>query len=157
MMLSGEHYVILDDKNRVTLPAQLRKDLDSVSVVVSKGDDECLWLYTSSKWEELVANPIRKYAVPFSKNGRRALRKYIAPSQTIEIDKVGRILISENLLEYAGIKKECVVIGQLEYIEIWDKARYFEYCDEGNEDNLNEFDAAAEELSQIIKKERGID
>jgi len=156
-MFSGECNVILDEKNRITLPAHFRKDIDSASVVVSKGDDNCLWLYTSSKWEELVANPIRKYAVPFSKNGRRALRKYIAPSQTIEIDKAGRILISESLLEYAGISKECKVIGQLEYIEIWDKTRYMNYCDEDNEFNENEFDAAAEELTQMIKKERGIE
>jgi len=157
MMLSGEFNVILDERSRITLPAQLRKDLDGASVVITKGEDNCLWLYTSAKWEELIGSAIKENTDPFSKKDRRVLRKFIGPSQTVEIDKAGRILVTESLREYASISKDCVVLGQIDYIEIWDEGRYREYCNEDNEDNANEFDAASEELSMRIKRKRGID
>jgi len=155
-MLSGEFNVILDEKYRITLPAQIRKDLDVSSMVITKGEDNCLWLYTSAKWDELIGSAIKDNTDPFSKKDRRVLRKFIGPSQIVEIDKAGRILISENLRDYAGILKDCVVLGQIDYLEIWDDKRYKEYCNEDNENNANEFDAASEELSQRIKQKRGI-
>ena len=157
MMLSGEFNVILDEKYRITLPAQIRKDLDVSSMVITKGEDNCLWLYTSAKWDELIGNAIKENTDPFSKKDRRVLRKFIGPSQIVEIDKAGRILLSENLRDYAGIFKDCVVLGQIDYLEIWDEKRYQEYCNEDNENNANEFGIASEELSQRIKRKRGID
>ena len=157
MKLSGEHFVALDEKYRITLPSQLRKELDTSVVKITKGDENCLWLYTTEKWDEMIGDPIKELTNPFSKKNRRVLRKYIAPSQTVEIDKVGRIILPESLRIYAGILKDCVVTGVLDYIEIWDAQRYQAYCDEDNEDNADEFEAASEELSQIIKRKRGID
>jgi MraZ protein len=157
MKLSGEFNVLLDEKFRITLPVQLRKEMDVTSVKVTKGNDNCLWLYTLEKWKELFEDTFKDITNPFSKKNRRALRKYIAPSQTLEIDKAGRILIPDNLRTYAGVLKDCVVVGLMDYVEIWDADRYRAYCDEDNEDNANEFDEASEELSQIIKKRKGID
>jgi len=157
MMLSGEYNVILDEKSRITLPALLRKDLDVSSMVITKGEDNCLWLYTSSKWEEMIGNVMKENTDPFSKMDRRLLRKFVGPSQTIEIDKAGRILIAESLREYASITKDCVVLGQIDFIEIWNEKSYRDYCNEDNEENANEFEAASEELSQRLKKQRGIE
>ena len=164
-MLSGEFNAVLDDRNRITLPAQLRKELaaqlpektETIPVFLSKGDDNCLWLHSSDKWNEMIANPIKKFTNPFSNEGRRLLRKYVGASQTIEVDKAGRILISEGLLEYSGISKECVVIGQLDYIEIWDKERYLKYCNEDDKDNEAEFFDARIKLGQRIDKDKGIE
>ncbi|MDR2543389.1 MAG: division/cell wall cluster transcriptional repressor MraZ [Treponema sp.] len=156
MKLSGEFIVILDEKNRITLPAQIRKELDTSSMILTKGEDNCLWLYTSAKWEELVSNPLKEYTDPFSKIDRRLMRKFVGPSQTVEIDKAGRILIPDSLFEYAKLTKDCIVLGQLEYIEVWEKKRYYEYCNEDNEGNANDFDAASEELSRRIKRKKGI-
>ncbi|MCL2229933.1 MAG: division/cell wall cluster transcriptional repressor MraZ [Treponema sp.] len=156
-MLQGEHNVILDEKNRLTLPAGLRKELETSTVVLSKGADKCLWLYTSAEWEEQFANIIKENTDPFSKKDLRLFRKYVASSQTIEIDKAGRVLLPETLREYAGISKDCVVLGSIYRIEIWDEKSYRDYCNEDDEENANEFEAASEELSQRLKKQRGIE
>jgi len=157
MVLNGEYNVILDDKNRITLPSDLRSKLSVSSVVITKGSDKCIWLYTSAEWEEKIANVIKENTDPFSKKDLRLLRKYIAPSQDVEIDKTGRILLPETLREYANITKECKVLGAIDRIEIWDVKSYNEYCDEDDEINANEFESASEDLSRRIKQKRGIE
>ena len=157
MMLNGEFNVSLDDKHRITLPAGLRTKLNAVFVVITKGSDKCIWLYRTSEWEEKIANVINDYTDPFSKKDLRLLRKYIASSHDIEIDKAGRILLPETLREYANISKDCVVLGAIDHIEIWDEKSYRDYCNEDDEHNAVEFDAASEELSRRIKRQRGIE
>jgi MraZ protein len=152
MLLTGEYSVTLDEKGRISLPAGLRKELNETSLRLTKGEDNCLWLYPPAKWEELVGNTIKDNTDPFSKVDRRVLRKIIGPSQEVEIDKAGRIPIVQGLREFAGLTKDCVVLGQIDYIEIWDGCRYREYF-EGND---KEFEAASEELSKRIKQRRGI-
>ncbi|MCL2410430.1 MAG: division/cell wall cluster transcriptional repressor MraZ [Treponema sp.] len=156
MRLSGEFNAILDERNRITLPAQLRKEMDSVSMKLARGEDNCLWLYTLDKWDELVADTLKEHTNPFSKIDRRLMRKFVGTSHEVEIDKAGRILIPDNLREYAKLIKDCVVLGQLDYIEIWEKDCYNEYCNEDNEENANDFDEASENLSRSIKRKKGI-
>jgi len=157
MMLSGEYNVILDDKYRITLPAGMRKELDVSSVVITKGEDKCLWLYTVEKWEERFGDTLKENTDPFSKMDRRVLRKFVGPSQKIDIDKAGRILLPESLREYASITKDCIVLGQIDFMEIWNVNSYREYCDEDDEKNAGEFEAATEELSRKIKRNRGVE
>ncbi|MDR1869860.1 MAG: division/cell wall cluster transcriptional repressor MraZ [Treponema sp.] len=152
MLLTGEFKVILDEKGRISLPSSLRKDLTETTLHLTKGEDNCLWLYPSGKWEELVSSTIKDVTDPFSKLDRRVLRKIIGPAQEVEIDKAGRIPIAQSLREFAGLSRECVVLGQIDYIEIWDEKRYGEYFDGKDE----EFEAASEVLSNRIKHKRGI-
>jgi len=159
MILNGEYNVSLDEKHRITLPAGLRNKLNVIFAVITKGSDKCLWLYRNTDWEDKIANVINEHTDPFSKKDLRLLRKYIAPSQDIEIDKAGRILIPQTLLEYADISKDkgCVVLGAIDHIEIWDEKNYRDYCNEEDENNACEFEAASEELSRRIKRQRGIE
>jgi len=154
--MTGEHNVILDDKFRLTLPAQLRKGLNEITIKIMKGNDGCLWLYTIQKWEERFGKVISELTDPFSAKDLRLQRKYISSTQEIEIDKSGRILIPETLRKYAGIDKDCIVSGMLEFCEIWDSKRHAEYIDESDEENKREFDNASEDFSQIIKRKKGI-
>jgi len=151
-MLSGEYKVVLDDKGRISLPANLRKGLTDASLFLTKGEDNCLWLYTSEKWQKLVGDTIKEVTNPFSGKDRRVLRKLVGPAQEIEVDKAGRIPIAQSLREFAGLSKGCVVLGQIDYIEIWDEGRYSEYFDGKDE----EFKAASEEISNKINSKRGI-
>jgi len=153
MLLTGEFRIIIDDKGRISLPASLRKDLTETSLYLTKGEDNCLWLYPSVKWEELVGSTIKDVTDPFSRKDRRFLRKIIGPAQEVEIDKAGRIPVAQSLREFAGLSRECVVLGQIDYIEIWDERRYCEYFDGSDK----EFEEASEELSGRIKRKRGID
>jgi len=152
LMLTGEFKVTLDEKGRISLPASLRKDLAESSLRLTKGEDNCLWLFPAEKWEELVSTKIAENTDPFSRKDRSLLRRLIGPSQSIEIDKAGRIPIVQGLREFAGLAKDCMVLGQIDYIEIWDEASYFKYL----ESTCDEFEAASEELSSRIKSKRGI-
>ena len=151
--LTGEYSVTLDEKGRICLPASLRKEMNEPILQLTKGEDDCLWLFTPAKWEELVSSKIKEYTDLFSRKDRRLMRQFIGPSQEVEVDKAGRIPIAVKLREFAGLSKECVVLGQLDYIEIWDEARYSKYLEDGGDD-LN---TASEELSGRIKRKRGID
>jgi len=151
--LTGEYSVTLDEKGRICLPASLRKEMNEPILRLTKGEDDCLWLFTPAKWEELVSSKIKEYTDLFSRNDRRLMRQFIGPAQEVEVDKAGRIPIAVKLREFAGLSKECVVLGQIDYIEIWDEGRYSKYLEDGGDD-LN---TASEELSGRIKRKRGID
>ena len=75
----------------------------------------------------------------------RVLRQLIAPAQEVEFDKNGRLSIPQSLREYAGLTKECTVLGIAKYVEIWASEAYKEYLD-ASEDSFKE---AAEEFTDI--------
>jgi len=83
---------------------------------------------------------------PFQARSRMVQRRIIAPAQEVEIDKAGRIAIPQSLREFAGLNRECVILGIDKYIEIWDADQYRQYWDE----NEAEFRSAAEELSSVF-------
>jgi len=151
-LLTGEFRVTLDEKGRISLPAGLRKDIDDPSLRITKGQDNCLWVFPSTKWLELVSTSITENTDPFSRKDRSLLRRLIGPSHEVEIDKAGRIPITQSLREFSGLTKDCMVLGQIDYIEIWDEERYFKYLETSD----GEFEEASEQLSNRIKNKRGI-
>ncbi|MCL2184666.1 MAG: cell division/cell wall cluster transcriptional repressor MraZ [Treponema sp.] len=155
-MMTGEFKITLDEKFRLMLPVQFRKELNEPSIYLMKGRNKCLWIFSIAKWEEKFGNAIAENTDLFSAMDLRNIRKYIGSSQLVEFDKAGRILIPETLRSYADITRDCVVSGLSEFCEIWDSKLHDEYIDEDDEDNKKEFDAASEEISQIIKRKKGI-
>ena len=73
-------------------------------------------------------------------------RRIIAPAQETEIDRSGRIIVPTTLKEFAGLKKECIILGIQTYIEIWDEGGYLSYL----EQNESKFKEAAEEIGNKI-------
>jgi len=124
--LSGEYDVILDEAGRIAIPRYLRAMLEKDRVVLTKGADPCLWLYAAEDWKERLKT-IVDTTDPDSERGRDIRRRYIGPAHPLDMDKQGRILIAPPLREFAGLSRECVVVGQHSYIEIWDKERYKAY------------------------------
>jgi len=153
-MLIGEFKVTLDGKGRICLPAALRKELNEENLYLTKGEDDCLWLYPSAKFDRLVNDNLHAVTDPFSKTDRRALRQHIGSAQQVEIDNAGRIPIAQSLREFASLSKDCMVLGQIDYIEIWDMGCFNDYF---NKDNKDKFESAAEEISRRIKRKRGIE
>ena len=150
--LTGEFRVTLDEKGRISLPASLRKILDEKSLFLTESTDNCLWLYPSGEWKEMLKN-IMDNTDPFSAKSRHIRRHIIGPSQEVEIDKAGRIPVAQSLRDFAGLLKDCVVLGQVEYIEIWAEEKYRAYKEASNEELI----AGSEELSGIIRRKRGIE
>jgi len=128
-VLMGEYAHTIDAKGRVILPADLRSELGE-SFVITKGLDSCLFVYEQAEWDAL-SEKLRQ--LPLAKPEARAfVRFFFSGARTLECDKQGRFLVPGTLRSYAGLKKDVVLIGVSNRVELWDKAAWEKYNDEVN-------------------------
>ncbi len=132
-MLIGEYQHNIDAKNRVIVPAKFREDLGK-HFYVTKGLDGCLFVISSQGWEQLQA---KIAAMPISKS-RSLQRFFFAGAAEAEPDKQGRILIPQNLREYAGLEKDVTIIGASVRAEIWSTERWNAVNSELTQDSIAE-------------------
>ena len=133
-MLMGEYHHNIDEKSRLIIPAKFRSELGE-RFVITKGLDKCLFVYSETEWNKLMQ---KVSSLQFTKKNVRAFeRTFIGGASLIEFDKQGRINITSPLVHYANIKKECVIIGVSERLEIWSKEEFESYMND-NEDNLKQ-------------------
>ena len=124
-MLIGEYLHTVDAKGRVNFPSKLLKHFGD-SFVVTKGLENCLFCYSLDEWEQLEE---KINALPLSKS--RGLQRFLfAGAVVVQPDKQGRILIPQNLRDYAGLQKDVMVIGASNRAEIWDRQSYESSCEE---------------------------
>jgi MraZ protein len=147
-MLTGEYNVTLDETGRISLPRKLRDILEKDKVVLTRGVDTCLWLYPADKWK-LLRSSVMRQTNPFSDQARSIRRRIIGPANELDIDKQGRIPVPAMLKDFAKLSKDCVILGQEDYVEIWDEGRYREYLNSSEDD----FRTASEELGARMMKE----
>lgn len=123
-MFIGEFQHNLDSKGRMALPAKFRQKI-SGGAIVTRGLDHCLFVFTAKDWEVLAQKLV---ALPLAQaNSRAFARLMLAGAMDVEVDKQGRVLIPDYLRTYAGLKKETIVTGLYNRIEIWDKDSWKEY------------------------------
>ncbi|MEK7496672.1 MAG: division/cell wall cluster transcriptional repressor MraZ [Patescibacteria group bacterium] len=123
-MFIGEYHHALDDKGRLAFPARFRADFKD-GAVVTRGLDNCLFVYTKKAWEEL-ATKLSK--LPLARANTRAFaRLMLAGAMEIEIDNQGRVLVPDYLREFAKIKRQVVVAGVYDRLEIWDEKAWDGY------------------------------
>ena len=133
-MLMGEYHHNIDEKSLLIIPAKFRSELGE-RFVITKGLDKCLFVYSETEWNKLMQ---KVSSLQFTKKNVRAFeRTFIGGASLIEFDKQGRINITSPLVHYANIKKECVIIGVSERLEIWSKEEFESYMND-NEDNLEQ-------------------
>lgn len=141
-MFIGEHAHSVDEKGRVSIPAKYRDQL-SEGVVVTRGLDHCLWLYTKQGWEKIAE---RLADLPISQQKSRAFaRLMLAGAWDAEIDSQGRVVLPEYLRKYAGLSKHVIIAGLYDRVEIWDEDSWQEYSKKTQEDS-NEI---AEGMSEL--------
>lgn len=123
-MFIGEYSHNLDDKGRMAIPAKFRREL-SKGAVVTRGLDNCLFLYTKTEWAKVA----EKYAnLPIAQANSRAFsRLMLAGAMDVELDKQGRVILPEYLRKFASIKKTLVVAGLYNRLEIWDEELWNKY------------------------------
>jgi MraZ protein len=121
-VLNGGYRNTLDDKGRITFPAALQRALAGDKLVITRGLEQCLWVYAPEKWREFAEK--WENASPMLKDVRRMQRHFLGWATEAEIDKSSRIAIPQALREYAGLKRECFIIGVGRRIEIWDAEVY---------------------------------
>lgn len=125
-MFIGEYTHNLDDKGRLALPIKFRNELKD-GAVVTRGLDNCLFLYTKKEWQKLAE---KLATLPFSQANSRAFsRLMLAGAMDVEIDKQGRFILPEYLRKFAGLKKTTVIAGLYSRLEIWDEAIWNKYKD----------------------------
>lgn len=120
----GTHTPRLDEKGRMFLPAKYRDEL-SGGLVITKGQERCLYVFPLREFER-VTEALRTAPVT-AKAVRDYSRVFFASASDELPDKQGRVTIPANLRSYAGLDRECVVIGANTRLEIWDAQSWAEY------------------------------
>ena len=132
-MFMGEYHQKIDDKGRLTIPSKLRYELGE-TFIVTRGLDNCLFVYPKNEWNNIIT----KYKeLPNTKDARNFMRFFLSGATECEFDKQGRINISAPLIKYADLKKDCVIIGVNDRLEIWSKESWETFITE-NEDDLSD-------------------
>lgn len=142
-MFMGEFQHNIDTKGRIIVPAKFREGLGD-NFVVTRGLDKCLFAYPMDEWKSLEEK-LKK--LPLTKKDARAFtRFFFSGAVECEVDKQGRINIPQPLRSYAGLSKECVVIGVSNRIEFWASENWEDYFSDSEEsfseiaENLMDFD-----------------
>jgi MraZ protein len=123
-MFIGEYKHSIDEKGRLAIPVKFRVKL-SKGAVVTRGLDNCLFLYTGEEWKNLAE---RLAKLPISRANTRAFaRLMLAGAMDVSLDKQGRIILPDYLRKYAGVGKNVVVAGLYNRLEIWDETKWESY------------------------------
>jgi len=139
-MFLGEFVHTIDEKGRLTVPAKFRDGL-ATGLVVTRGIDRCLAIYSLEEWEQLAE---KVSALPMTDRGARAFRRLVFAGASDAIpDKQGRVLIPPGLREYAGLNGEVIIIGLNTYVEVWSPDAWGEEREhvERNDGNVEEWAA----------------
>ncbi|MDO5392100.1 MAG: division/cell wall cluster transcriptional repressor MraZ [Eubacteriales bacterium] len=143
-MFMGEYNHTIDAKGRLIIPAKFREALGE-EFILTKGLDGCLSIYPMDEWESFEE---KLKALPLTdKNARAFLRFFVAGATSCELDRQGRILVPSTLREFAGLKKEVVLTGNLTRIEVWSKQKWIE---NSNYDDMDSIAASMQEMGIVI-------
>jgi MraZ protein len=141
-MFIGEYTHAVDDKKRVSLPSKFKKELGG-KVVVTRGLDNCLFLFPHKTWES-ISSEMAKLGM-MQADTRGFSRFMFSGASEIEVDSMGRILVPDYLKEFAGIRSDVVFAGVHDRIEIWNDKRWSAYKKKIETDA----DAMAEKLGSV--------
>ncbi len=141
-MFIGEYKYNLDIKNRLALPSKFR-NLFTKGAVITKGLDNCLFIYTTEEWHKLAEKLAN---LPFSQAKSRAFsRLMLAGAMDVRVDKQGRVILPDYLKSFAGLHKKIVLAGLYNRLEIWDEKMWFKYQKSSEKDSTE----IAEGLSDL--------
>lgn len=133
-MFMGEYHHSIDEKGRIIIPSKFRDNLGE-KFIVTRGLENCLFLYPEHSWNKIVD---KLSTLPFTKkDARNFSRFFLSGATVVEFDKQGRINIATPLISYANLKKECVVVGVGDRLEIWSENDWNSFFD-SNKDSMSE-------------------
>ena len=124
----GEYEATLDSKGRFLLPVGFKKQLPEegpTQFVINRGFEKCLSLYPMKSWEPIFARVSQLN--DFDPKVRSFRRYFLNGATMLELDGAGRLLLPQNLKEYAGLEKDIVLVTAVNKIEIWDKVKYQQF------------------------------
>lgn len=133
----GEYEVAVDAKGRFLLPSGFRRQMTEESggqFVIKRDFETCLTIYPLAIWKA-VSDNLNKLN-DFKPKVREFKRLFLNGATIVELDSADRMLVPKQLQEYAGIKKDAVLIAQGNKLELWDKDTYYNYLREKG-DNMS--------------------
>ncbi len=124
-MFIGEYRHNIDEKGRLAVPSKFRTELKK-GAIITRGLDNCLFLYTKSEWAIFVKEKFSKLSLGQS-DARAVSRHLLGGAMDVELDSQGRMIIPEYLRKSASIKKNVVIVGLYNRFEIWDEENWETY------------------------------
>jgi MraZ protein len=124
----GQAEYSVDSKGRLAIPAKMRSVLspDAKSTfTITRGFENCIFLYPLNQWED-IEKEMRELNA-YSRQARHFVRNILMWADEVTLDAQGRIGIPKPLMELAAIDDKALVIGSLDYIEIWNPQNFQEY------------------------------
>ena len=125
-MFLGTHTPRLDDKGRLALPAKFRTEMEG-GLVITKGQERCLFVFPMAEFTRITG--LLREAPVTQRSVRDYSRVFFASASHEVPDSQGRITVPASLREYAGLSKDCVVIGANSRVEVWDASAWQSYLD----------------------------
>ena len=123
-MLIGQYEHTIDAKKRLALPAKFRGELGD-TIIITRGIEGCLAVYTQAEWK-IMSDKLATLTISQAE-ARSFTRMILAGAMEVVLDKLGRILVPDYLKDYAGLKKDVVVCGLSNRLEIWDAEKWDAY------------------------------
>jgi MraZ protein len=120
-MLIGQYEHTIDNKKRLALPAKFRGELGD-KVIITRGIEGCLAVYTEAEWK-IMSDKLGALTISQAE-ARSFTRMILAGAMEVSLDKLGRILVPDYLKEYSGLKKNVVICGLSNRLEIWDSEKW---------------------------------
>jgi MraZ protein len=120
----GQYEHTLDAKNRLTIPSKFRAQL-SEGIVLAKEQETCIAIRPASAWTRFM-DEMRRLGTLWNQDYRDFQRRYTAGAFDAQLDAAGRIMLPQALIDKAGLSREVVLVGNLDTIEVWDRARWQE-------------------------------
>jgi len=144
---TGEYSYALDAKGRVNIPAKFRNVLTADNdqlFVITRGMDPCVWVYPIIVWQS-IEDELRKLS-SLSQVNRSFVRNTVRYASSVQYDKQGRIAVSSNLIQYADLEKEVLILGMVNKIEIWNPDILDSVDKQSQEIDSSQFDELANQI-----------
>jgi MraZ protein len=122
----GQYEHGLDGKNRLFLPSKFREKSKGPDFIITQGLERCLFLFPMESWNDL-AGKLADLPIANKIEERAFKRILLSAACEAEVDSQGRILIPQNLKDYAQISRDVVVLGVLRHVELWAKSEWDRY------------------------------
>ncbi len=133
-MFKGQYSYSIDSKGRISIPAKLRKHVTpeaNDTFVMTQGTATCIDIYPQDQWQQFEEKLLKLN--PFNPMEAKFIRMIMQHASDDTLDAQSRILIPQNLIEYANIEKEVLILGALKKIEVWNPKVYEEYLKQSDE------------------------
>lgn len=125
-MFIGEYHHTIDEKGRIIIPVKFRETLGK-EFIITRGIENCLFIYSKENWAKITT---KLNSLPFTKKDARTFNRFFMSGATdVELDKQGRVNISQPLIDYAGLLKDCVIIGTGDRLEVWSQESWDSFFD----------------------------